>query len=489
MPTPVRLARVLPLLLLGAACADAPAPAKGPPRDPRLVELAAEATTSLVIADAPSELAVRVRVSAGRLPGGQRPPLNLVLVVDTSGSMVGDPIAHARRAARELVGRVTARDRVAVVGFGSSPEVVVPSLPGTPLALMYADWALARLEARGTTDLAGGLATGLELLAQGRQPGSIDRVVLVGDGVANEPGPIPALIAQARAMRASITTLGLGVEYDEDQLGRIALDTGGAFHFVEDAAAVAALFDDELVKLRDVVARNVVIEVQPGPGVAVQPVPGVELAGSRVVVHLGDLAAGEVRDVILPVTTAARRAGAEVELADATLRYDDVVGGSGPQVRTGYVAARASSDAAAVAAAVKLPIEAARRRAEAASAILEAIRLARGGDVAGGLALLARAAEAARATAAATGDAELTALAARMAELEASLAQLSVAGVEDVLDGRLLPHAAGAGGMATPELTAPAPAVAAPAARAVAPQEAEQRLRDIHAEANYQLRH
>ncbi len=492
MPTPARLRldtwAPIALAALGAACAGPPPPAKAPPQDPGLIELATEATTDLVLADAPADLAIRVRVSAGRLPGGQRPPLNLVLVIDTSGSMIGAPIAHARDAARELVGHLTASDRFAVVAFHSSAEVVVPSLPGTALQRLCADWELAHLQARGTTDLAGGLALGLAQLELGRQPGSIDRVVLVGDGIANEPGPIPALIAQARAMRAAVTTLGLGIEYDEEQLARIALDTGGSFHFVKDAAAVATLFDDELLKMREVVARNVVLGLQPGPGVALQPVPGVEFDGSRLVVHLGDLAAGEVRDVIIPLTAAPRRHDAAVELVDATLTYDDAVNASGAQVRRGYVAARASSDAVAVASAVKLPLEAARRRAEAASAILEAIRMARAGDVAGGLARLTDAEAAARTTATATGDAELTALAARMAELKLSLAQVAVVHLGEDRPTATARHARGAASAAE-ALDEPmiAPVMAAP--RAVAPEAAEQQLREIQAEANHALRH
>ncbi|KAB2900634.1 MAG: hypothetical protein F9K40_09125, partial [Kofleriaceae bacterium] len=70
--------------------------------DPRLVELAVEPTAGKVLAKEVGELAVRIRVSAARLPPGERPPLNLALVLDTSGSMEGAAIEEEKRAAPSI---------------------------------------------------------------------------------------------------------------------------------------------------------------------------------------------------------------------------------------------------------------------------------------------------------------------------------------------------------------------------------------------------
>src|SRR3954469_16462414 len=77
-----------------AACAAHP-----PPRqpialaaDPRLVDMTVEATTPLVLANASTELGIRVRITGRELPAAKRPPLNLGLVLDTSGSMEGASI-------------------------------------------------------------------------------------------------------------------------------------------------------------------------------------------------------------------------------------------------------------------------------------------------------------------------------------------------------------------------------------------------------------
>src|SRR5215470_17112850 len=95
MTPQLRFAWVLPLVIAaGCAPAKAPAPihATAPMValvDPHLVEMTAEPTTTLVLASASTELGIRVKITAHDLPAAQRPPLNLALVLDTSGSMEG----------------------------------------------------------------------------------------------------------------------------------------------------------------------------------------------------------------------------------------------------------------------------------------------------------------------------------------------------------------------------------------------------------------
>src|SRR5438093_2080636 len=74
--------------------------------DPELVEMIVEPTTSLVMATTKAELGIRVRVTAKDLPAAQRPPLDLALVLDTSGSMIGEPIDVLRASARQLAGKL-----------------------------------------------------------------------------------------------------------------------------------------------------------------------------------------------------------------------------------------------------------------------------------------------------------------------------------------------------------------------------------------------
>lgn len=456
------------LLVLAAACSGKKSPPAGAAlaitTDPQLVELAVDPTADKVLADEIGELAVRIRVSAAKLPAGNRPPLNLALVLDTSGSMEGAAIDAEKRAAQQLVDKLTVRDRVSLVVFHSTGEVLVPATPVTAAARRELTKAIDGIVARGTTDLAAGLALGLQQAQAGRGDGSIDRVVLLGDGVANDPAPIPGLVAQAVAQRLSITTLGLGIEFDPAMLGKIATDTGGRYHYLDEPHQVAAVFDDELLQMRQVIGKNLALNLVAGPGVTLEPMGGFQPMGNGLYAVLGDLSAGEIRDVIVPLKVAGRRAGATVELIDATLTFEDATAGAGSLTRTGFAKVRSDGDPIAVAASVKVAIELARTRARAAGASLDAIARARMADLPGALAILDAALTEAKSTAQKTGDEELSLQIARMETLRADLPEIAAAAHRTLL---IRDHQHGAG-------------AAMPAA---APEAVERRVRAVEADA------
>jgi Ca-activated chloride channel family protein len=423
----MRLATLLPALFLAAACGPhkpaATLTGNGPMVavvDPHLIEMTAENTALLVTADTPSELAVRIRVTAGDMPAGGRPPLNLTLLLDTSGSMEGKPIEALRSAARDLVGKMNARDHVSVIAFHSVGEVLVPATALTDDARADIDRRLDGIVARGTTAMADGLVLALQQSSAGHTADSVDRIVLLGDGVPNDATQIPSLIASARAQHVSITSLGLGIEFDPILLGQLATETGGVYRYLEDPEQVAVVFDKELTRMQQVVARNLQLQIRPGPGVTITAIPGLTAQPGGQWAMLGDRAAGEFRDVIVPLQITARRDGAPIELLDATLSFDDAVGGSGIQQRTAYASAPASADADAVEKSVTTEITIALSRAQAAGAILAAIGLARGNDVAGATAIL----DAAEPVARAVHDAACDELADQMVALRPHLAEL-----------------------------------------------------------------
>jgi Ca-activated chloride channel family protein len=401
------------------------------------------------------ELAVRIRVSAARLPPGERPPLNLALVLDTSGSMEGEAIEEEKRAARELVERLTPRDRVSLVVFHSTAEVLVPATTVTDQARKELAAAIDGIRARGTTDMSSGLTLGLQQAIAGRVAQSIDRVVLLGDGVPNDPSPIPGLVAQAVQQRLSITTLGLGVEFDAEMLGKIARDTGGRYHYLDEPGQVAAVFEEELLKMRQVIGKNLALNLVAGPGVILEPMGGFQPMGNGLYAVLGDLTAGEIMDVIVPLKVAGRRDGATVELVDATLTFEDATIGAGPLRRTGFASVHASGDPVAVAASVKTQIALARDRAKANAAILDAIAHARAGDLAGAQAILEAAIGATRSALELHDDADLERDLEKLETLRADLPELAAAALRALQAEKT--YAAGAGGAAMPS-----PATAAP---------------------------
>ena len=114
------------------------------------------------------------------------------------------------------------------------------------------------MEARGTTDLAGGLRLGLLEVASHHTNEGINRVVLLSDGVPNDRAPLDAMARSAAQNGITITTLGLGTDYDETVMAHLAQHSGGRFQYVQDSAQVAAMFRDEVLRMQRVVGRNAV---------------------------------------------------------------------------------------------------------------------------------------------------------------------------------------------------------------------------------------
>ncbi|HVV85668.1 MAG TPA: VWA domain-containing protein, partial [Kofleriaceae bacterium] len=381
----------------------------------------------LVSAAGDPDFTVRVRVTAPPLTGDARPPLELALLLDTSASMDGDAIAAARDAARTMVTRMTARDHVAIISFDSSARTLVPMTLLDDRGRARALAAIDGIRATGTTDLTGGLSAGLDELVRNRTGTGMDRMVLLSDGVPNDGENLQALVSRATQEHVAVSVIGLGLEFDEALLGRIAQDTGGEYRYAPDAEAVARIFDEEVTRMQTVVASNLTLTVKPGPGVTILDAPWLTAAaaGHRQA-FLGDLAAGESRDVFVPVRLEPHAAGATVEILDADLDLM-IPGTSQAETRHAFVGARASADDEAIARSLVVDLATGRARADAAGVILQAIGLARQGLVDRAEQLLVDGERAARAAAAAHHDDELEQAARRMVDLRKSLVYLRTA--------------------------------------------------------------
>jgi Ca-activated chloride channel family protein len=398
--------------------------------DPELVVMAGELGNRFVAAGQPADVLTRIRIDTRSLSGEARPAINLALVVDTSGSMQGEPIADARRASLALLETLRPEDRLAVVSFNSETDVLLPSthLAGADTDALRRQ--IARMEAQGTTDLAGGLQAGLEELVRNYEPEGINRLVLLSDGVPNAPANILPLAQAAGERGIRITALGLGLDYDETLLGQVAQMSGGRFHYVEESSRVAEVFRDEVLRFERVLARNMRLELRPGPGVRIDGVVGqpVALGNGAVQVALGDLSEGEHREVFVRLHADPRRVGATVELMDAVLSFDDAVADAGALERRVFLGAHATDQSEELEAGHNVEVERAAARMLAAVTTVQAIQQARQGDVAQARLLLDRAAAEADRAYRGSSDSAMRAQVAEMHALRAALPSVAPSG-------------------------------------------------------------
>jgi Ca-activated chloride channel homolog len=175
-------------------------------------------------------------------------PRDLVFVLDRSGSMAGWKMVAARRAVARMVDSLRGRDRFAVLAFDNRIEAP-PALGDTlhaasDRARFQAVEFLARLDARGGTEMAAPLTQGLDRLAgTGERDLSRDRVlVLVTDGQVGNEDQILRLLAP-RLTGVRVYTVGVDTAVNEGFLKRLAGLGGGACELVESEDRLDAVMD------------------------------------------------------------------------------------------------------------------------------------------------------------------------------------------------------------------------------------------------------
>ena len=192
----------------------------------------------------------------------ERPPLNLTVVVDTSGSMDGEPINAVRSGLRDMLLVLEEGDTVSIVGFSETAEILVDRLAPTDEIVRQ---AIADMRAGGGTNLYDGLRQGYALAEAGAVEGVQTRLMLLSDGVSNRGITSPERareLSRGYAERGfGLSTIGLGTEFDVELMRELAEQGAGAFYFLEDPAAVEEVFRQEAEVFMIPLAETVEIDL------------------------------------------------------------------------------------------------------------------------------------------------------------------------------------------------------------------------------------
>lgn len=191
-------------------------------------------------------------------------PLNLSLVIDKSGSMAAeDKMSRVKESLRAMIEGLNPDDLVSIVAFDSEAFVLSPAAPvGDRRELRR---AIDSLHPDGSTNLNAGLMLGYREALKNYENGATNRVILLTDGIANvgetNPAQIAAKSVEFNRRGIDLSTIGLGIELDQELLRTLAKSGRGLFHFVADTQQIQKVFVNEVQSLMSPVARRVELTV------------------------------------------------------------------------------------------------------------------------------------------------------------------------------------------------------------------------------------
>lgn len=350
-----------------------------------------------------------------------RRPVDVAVVMDVSGSMgARGKIAYARQAAKVLAGSMRSGDTYSLITFSDKAEVVIPATRVGHVGAVHA--AIDRIEEGGSTNLYAGLVAGAEQARTGLVGGKVGRMVILSDGKANvgrtDTTSLSRFIGQVSRSGISVSTVGLGLDFDEDRMSYLADIGGGSYDFVDDPKQLQAVFRDELESIASVVARRTRLEVTLPPGVEGLEVLGWNAARSDDgwTVDLGDIHAGESRKIVARVRVTGS-ATPTMDVANVTARYVDVIDAK-DAVSLASATARVTTDRRVAQNSWDKPRAAAANRAWGNSQMQASTRAYERGDVSTARDLAARSATTLRKAAVDFDDASLGAEAADVEQLQ-----------------------------------------------------------------------
>lgn len=245
---------------------------------------------------------VKIKADSGD-QARERAPVSLVVALDTSGSMGGEKITQAKQAVIKLIQEMRDEDEIAFVRYESDAKVIQPlARVGQVRASLIEQ--VRKIEAGGGTNIPAGLGQALSALSEAGSK-RVRRVVLVSDGIDSGRQQAESIAQTATGRGVAISSLGVGLDFDESYMASVARAGRGNFAFVKEGAELAKFLRQELDESSSTLLEGATVRLKLPAGVTAGQVTGATLVreGEDAVLQVGSMFAGEERRVVLELIT------------------------------------------------------------------------------------------------------------------------------------------------------------------------------------------
>lgn len=258
----------------------------------------------------------------------ERPAMNLVFLIDVSGSMYDDnKLPLVQKSFSMLTDNLTAADRVSIVTYAGSDEVVLEGADGNDRKKILR--AINDLEAGGSTAGAAGINTAYDIAQKYFIDGGNNRVILATDGDLNvglsSESELTRLIEEKRESGVFLSVLGFGTgNYKDNRLEALADYGNGNYSYIDSEKEAKKVLVDEMSGTLFTVAKDVKFQLEFNPA----NVKGYRLIGyeNRVMAaedfnddtkDAGEIGAGHSVTVLYEIVPA----DSKMELGESKLKY------------------------------------------------------------------------------------------------------------------------------------------------------------------------
>lgn len=338
-----------------------------------------------------------------------RAPVDLVTVLDISGSMAGTKLALLKRAMGFVIQNLGSNDRLSVIAFSSTARRLFPLRRMSDAGRQQALQAVNSLVANGGTNIAEGLRRGAKVMEERREKNPVASIILLSDGQdtytvngsgGNQPQPnyrslLPLSIHSSdnSSFQIPVHAFGFGTDHDASSMHSISENSGGTFSFIETEAVIQDAFAQCIGGLLSVVVQELQVGVEcMHPSLRLGSLKAgsypsrVMVDGRSGVIDVGDLYADEERDFLVSVNVPAESSRNETSLLKVRCSYKDPLTKEMVTLESDEV--RIERPEISGQEVVSIEVDRQRNRLQAAEAMALARTTAEQGDLAGAVSIL-----------------------------------------------------------------------------------------------------
>lgn len=268
-------------------------------------------------------------LKAEKVEGKDRPALNLAVVIDRSGSMQGKKVRYVKEAAHKIVNMLEGRDQLGIVTYADGASLDYASGPVTADNKEQMHAAIDSVDATGSTNISEAFQRAVDEVRNNQGEETVNRVILLSDGKPTagirDQSQLAGMAHEQMLEGVVLTTMGVGLDYNEDLMSQMAQKGGGSYYFIEKPDQTTSIFEDELAKLGSTVASDASAVLKLADGVTVEKVYGYphRTKNGNVHISLTDFYGGQDKSVLLKLNVEPGNSGKN-PVMDLDLDYTDV---------------------------------------------------------------------------------------------------------------------------------------------------------------------